>query len=411
MFDWVNGRMELPLGQEESDETFNPDRARRTWREIPVATGGPSRDIQSIRLKLPDGGEGYAITGASEFAGGYPNLRITREVRMEGDEVNLEAETFMTLGEIAPGDLAQAKRDARRLENSGVEVQAPTNIAWRWDMDEDERKEKTAPIIAAYTQAIEFADENDFSPLQSRAMFLENIYEYDAALEDYTLLVEEDPSPWAHHRRAAVLEALGRKGEAIQDLQAAYDLDPQNGTAFGLARMLAYEGRTQEAEELLGFLAIGDDEELTMADTLATVSGLEGEIGDGLLLISDQVDINPGSAEALNSDCWYRGLFNAGLDGAIDLCTRAVERASFAAPPLDSRALVRYRLGMMDEALDDVDAALEMAPHLAASMYLRGVIRMTTGDDGGQEDIAAALRMAPQLEEFYSRHGVVVPPS
>ncbi len=411
MFEWRDGRMEMDVEQGADPSAFNPDRARPAWRDYPVATVGPDRSLFTVRLTLPDGGRGYTLGGETEASGGFGNLRVEREARIEDGVMIARAESFETLGEISPEDLPEARRAARRMENSVLELATPQDVTWRWELDEADRAAKAEPIIAAYTAAIEFADEEDYSPLQSRATFLESIYEYEAALADYTVLANETPSPWAFHRRSAVLEALGRRNEAIMDLQAAYDLDPQNGTAFALARLLAYEGRTTEAEELLAYLAIGDDEELTMADLMATVSGLEGDIENGLTMLADHVDTNPTDAEALNSDCWYRGLFNAGLDDAVALCTRAVERASFAAPPLDSRALVRFRLGMLDEALADIDAALEVAPHLAPSMYLRGVIRLTTGDKAGRDDIATALRISPQLEDFYARHGIVPPSS
>ncbi len=146
-----------------------------------------------------------------------------------------------------------------------------------------------------------------------------------------------------------------------------------------------------------------------MTDLMATVSGLDGDPQDGLELIASEVAEKPANAALLNTDCWYRGLFNVALEDAMDLCTRAVERASYAAPPLDSRALVRFRLGMLDEALADLDAALEVAPHLAPSMYLRGIVRLTAGDDGGEMDIAKALSISPRLARFYEKHGIVPP--
>jgi len=411
MFEWRDGRMELDVEQGIDASSFNPDRARPAWRDLPVATQGPDRSVFEIRMKLPDGGESFVLDGDTSASGGFGNLRVEREAHIEDDLLVARAETFEALGEIAPEDLADARRAARRMQNSKVELASPVDVTWRWELDAEERAARAEPIVAAFTDAIEFADEDDYSALQSRAMFLENIYQYEAALADYTVLADETPSPWVFHRRSAVLEALGRRGEAIADMQAAYDLNPENGTAFALARLLAYDGQIKKAEEVLAYLAVSDEEELTLADLMATVTGLDGQVDEGLTMLADHLGSNPADANALNSDCWYRGLFNVALDDAVALCTRAVERATFAAAPLDSRALVRYRLGMMDEALEDIDAALEVAPHLAPSMYLRGVIRLSTGDEHGTDDIATALGMAPQLEDFYARHGIVPPAS
>lgn len=409
LFEWRDGRMEMDVDQGDLPTGFNPDRARPAWRDIPVATQGPGRELYESALILPDGGEGYSIAGPAEIEGGFGNLRVSSKTNIEDGVMRTKGEVFMTLGEIPADQLTEAKRAARRIEARTVELVTPDDVTWRWELEPAARLSRAEPIIAAYTKAIEFADANDYSPLQSRAMFQEEIYAFEGALEDYNLLVEETPSPWALHRRSNVLAALGREDEAIADLEAAYDLDPQNGTAFAMARLMAYQGRTAEAEELLEYLPVGDDDRLSMADLMATVSGLAGDTDAGLMLIAEEVQDKPTNAEVLNTDCWYRGLFNVALDGAIDNCTRAVERAANAAPALDSRALVRFRLGLLDEAIADLDAALEVAPGLAPSRYLRGVIRLAAGDRSGQADIETALRMAPQLEQFYARHGISPP--
>jgi Flp pilus assembly protein TadD len=73
---------------------------------------------------------------------------------------------------------------------------------------------------------------------------------------------------------------------------------------------------------------------------------------------------------------------------------------------LDSRAMVQFRLGNYDAAIADLDAVLRLAPAVADSRYLRGVVRLRRGDGGGRDDIETALRMAPNLAGFYARHGV-----
>ena len=47
-----------------------------------------------------------------------------------------------------------------------------------------------------------------------------------------------------------------------------------------------------------------------------------------------------------------------------------------------------------------------LAPGLAPSRYLRGIVRLRNGDPAGREDVETALRMAPELADIYGRHGV-----
>ncbi len=407
MFEWRDGRMEMDVETGSDPDNFNPDRARPAWREIPVATPGPGRQLFESRLILPDGGEGYSLAGETSMSDGFANLRIERHARLEGGMLLAMGENFLRLGEIPADELGDAKREARRIENSRVELVTPDDVTWRWELPDEDRLRRAEPILEAYEKAIELAQDDDYGPLQSRAMFLNSIYDFEAALQDFDVLVEETPSPWAYHYRSSILESLGRKEEAIADLRSAYDLDPQNGTAFALSRMLAYAGQVDEAQEILDYLSVGEGEEITMADLMATISGLSGDADEGLALLTDQLADMSANADALNADCWYRGLFSVALDDAVDLCTRAVERAGFVAAPMDSRALVRFRMGELAGALADLNAALEMAPGLAPSRYLRGVVRLASGDVDGSSDIAMALRMAPELESFYARHGIV----
>ena len=73
---------------------------------------------------------------------------------------------------------------------------------------------------------------------------------------------------------------------------------------------------------------------------------------------------------------------------------------------LDSRGLVYFRLGRMEEALADFDAALDQTPDLAASLFMRGVIRKQTGAAGGDADLAAARMIWPRVDEDYARYGI-----
>lgn len=408
-FQWVDGRLEAAIQQGLDGSGFNPDRSRPAWRDIPVATAGPARQRAEMRITLPEGGEGFTIRGTPTASEGFGNIRVERSARIEDGTLVATAETLFRLGEIAPADLPAARRDARRMQANRAQVLAPADVTWRWELEAAERRRRAAPILAAYTRAIDFADEDDIGPLAARAVFLESVYQFEDALADYNRLEQLEPSAWVYQRRSTVLEALGRPAEAIDDMRAAYDLDPANGIAFALAGMLAHEGRIAEAQVLVDGLSVGEEDAVAMADAQATVAGLAGDTLLGQNTMDELVSRRPNNGAVLNNDCWFRGRFAVGLDDALDLCTRAVERSEFAAPSLDSRALVRFRLGQTTEALADLDAALALSPGLSPSIYLRGVIRLTKGDQRGRDDIATALAMSPQIADYYAHYGIRPP--
>lgn len=405
-FSWENGKAVVDAGAGEEGFAFNPNRSRSEWRDIPVATPGPSFARIDLSMKLPYEGRGFSAErpGRQEF--GFANTRVVTNMTLEGDTVRTQVDTWQGLGEVAPQDVAEAKRRVLRLRADTSKLNAPAEVTWRWELDDKQRRAKVAPFVAQYDRAIEFALEDDFGPLMHKAYFLHSMYEFSDALAVYDQLIDVQPSTWAHLQRSEVLLALGRRDDAITDMQAAYDLEPSNDTAFSLAREMAYAGRLAEASEMLEALPVSESELTDYADARAFVTGLAGDMDEALAVLEEALADKPQNADLLNADCWFRGLFNVALDNALASCTRAVERADDPAPALDSRAMVKYRLGDYAAAIGDLDEVLTLAPGIAASRYLRGVARIAKGDKGGQDDIRTALRMEPHLAEFYARHGV-----
>ena len=80
------------------------------------------------------------------------------------------------------------------------------------------------------------------------------------------------------------------------------------------------------------------------------------------------------------------------------------------ASTLDSRGFVYLKLGRLDDAVADFDAALKLSPKLAGSLYARGVVKLKQGSAAaGNADIAAAKLLQADIAEDYARFGVPVP--
>lgn len=74
---------------------------------------------------------------------------------------------------------------------------------------------------------------------------------------------------------------------------------------------------------------------------------------------------------------------------------------------LDSRGLVRLRLGKVAEALADYDAALALLPKQEWSLYGRGLCKLRLGKTvEGNADIAAAFALEPDLAEQAKKYGI-----
>ncbi len=405
-FNFNDGRMENSFRGRNSSARFAPNRIRPKWRDIPVATDGPNRMHLTSRLILPDDGDGFALEGEQDLDDSYARTRIVRKATMDGANVVVSEQLIEDLGEVAVADLAEARRAALRISKADLTLTAPDNAVRRWELSSDEINQRTAEARKRYDLAVAQADDDDFRPLIARAGFFERIYDFENAARDITTVLDVEPTEQLYLQRADLHESLGDLDAAVADAQTAYDLSPASGTAFWQARLLARAGRQAEALDLLDMLPVSEDEMDSMTDTRAIVLGLAGRAEEGRAALAERLEERSNSASLLNAMCWMSGLHELDLDDTLSYCTRGVERSGSPANVLDSRAMVHFRRGDLDAALEDVDAALKLNPELAPSRYLRGLILLAQGDDSGNKQVEMALRQAPELRQRYALYGI-----
>ncbi|MFZ1742898.1 MAG: DUF3857 domain-containing protein [Pontixanthobacter sp.] len=405
-FQFDEGKISLSLGSVGKSEDFSPNRVRPKWRDIPIATSGPARNRMSMEMTLPNNGEGFSLRGTEQLEDSYANSRVVRKSSKIGAVVFIEEEQISRVGEIAVAELPAARQAALRISKADLELDAPADSVWRWELAPKELAARTKKAADAYDFAVEQADLDDFGPLKARARFHWLTYDFASAIKDYNAVIDEEPSEALYLDRASLFESLGKMNDAIADVEAAYELSPENTTAYYLAQMMARAGKADDALSLLDALPVSEDEIDGMVDARSIVLGLAGDVDSGLELISNRLTERSDNPELLNADCWFRALHKVALDDAVSLCNRAVERASSPAPVLDSRAMVHYRRGDLVNALADVDAALKLSPELSASRYLRGIIMLDQGQAEGRRQVQMALRQSPELKDYYALYGI-----
>jgi tetratricopeptide (TPR) repeat protein len=113
-------------------------------------------------------------------------------------------------------------------------------------------------------------------------------------------------------------------------------------------------------------------------------------------------------SSALNERCWARALLGRDLDKALADCNAALRLTPASAQILDSRGLVRLRLGDLNRSITDYDAALKLQPKSSWSLYGRGITKMRKGMiTEGQADIAAATSLQPRIVDEARTFGIV----
>jgi tetratricopeptide (TPR) repeat protein len=96
---------------------------------------------------------------------------------------------------------------------------------------------------------------------------------------------------------------------------------------------------------------------------------------------------------------------------ALADCNQTMRLAPPVVPAtLETRGLVLLKLGRLDEAIADYDAALNIYARSAIGLYSRGVARRKKGDIAGSDtDITAAKAIRPGVGDLFAKWGVSSP--
>ncbi|OJW70360.1 MAG: hypothetical protein BGO57_04695 [Sphingomonadales bacterium 63-6] len=391
-----------------SDFTFAPDRARKAWRDIPVQMSGPFGFRTSVKVILPEGGEGYEVRGREIVDTEIAGTRIKREAVLAKGTLSVEEELYSSLMEVAPADVSAEKAKAARFSAGRLSLRAPENARRQWELSGDKDRKRLAPIEDAYAALIA-RDPEKAQPYLDRATFRSGILDWAGALEDIDAAIAIEPSVNALFSRANLLDRLGRQDEALDAVRKAFELEPTPANALAEAQTMAEIGDVGEALELVDTYEDDFEDQFAAVVVKAQILGMSGKAGEGLKLLEKLLVERPGDPEVLNNLCWHMSVWQVGQDAMLAHCTRAVESGGWSPPVLDSRAMAYFRLGRLEDALADLNAALSNAPGLANSLFMRGIVREKMGDRGGAKDVDLALRMDPTLSKTYARYGIQAP--
>jgi tetratricopeptide (TPR) repeat protein/transglutaminase-like putative cysteine protease len=401
-FERDRGKLEVDLPS--TDFEFNPDRARATWRALPYNVDGPLGLRDEITVVLPDAAEIYSLAGRGTLEEDVARVHVSRSASLAGNRLHIVDESVKLPGEIAPAEIAGEKARAARLRSGDPVLRASAEAARYWQ-HADAGTERLAGLERAYGAIIEVAPDEAWR-WALRGGIREYYPDNEGALADYARAIELEPTAERYASRASLLRNMGRIDEAIEDAAIAFELDPTLDHATALANLDAERGAFDDALAVLDDFDLSGDDRITLLKTKASVLGEAGRLDEGWALLEEALAERPGDADVLDSQCWYMGNWSYALDRALETCDRAVRQSDYAVSPLDSRALVQYRLHKSDAALDDLRAALASDPGYGTSLYLRGVIRLEQGDAQGDQDIAQALRVWGSVGRLFSRFGI-----
>ena len=402
------GRFKTVLDKTISGLGFEPDRTRAEWADIPVAVNDPASGVARWRIRLPDGGKGFALDGDQTLPASLAGRTLSRKVTLEGGELRVEDRSSPDAAEVPAAKVADVRAQVALAKTRLLSALGPEQVVPRWKVvAEAKRSGALKPLLDAYAAAIA-ANPKEVGPWSSRANFYAGIWDWKAALADLDHAIGLQASVALYTQRAGIKSAMGDDKGALADAQAAKTLDPGDATVANLlATYTAHVGQTDAAVAMAAErVARGGSERNGFVTLEAELLGEAGRAAEGVAVLDPVIAKSPGNALLLNSRCWIKGTGNIGLEGALKDCTKAIELAEQPASILDSRAMVYFRMGRMDDALADLNAALEVAPLQSSSLFLRGVIRSKSGDKAAADDLAAARLIWPRVDADYARYGI-----
>jgi tetratricopeptide (TPR) repeat protein len=110
---------------------------------------------------------------------------------------------------------------------------------------------------------------------------------------------------------------------------------------------------------------------------------------------------------ALNGRCWARALSGVDLALALKDCNAALSARPHTPSFLDSRGLVRVRMGDYAKAIADYDEVLAADHKIAWSFYGRGIAKLRLGQkEAGEADVKKAKELESELPEKAKKLGI-----
>jgi tetratricopeptide (TPR) repeat protein len=209
----------------------------------------------------------------------------------------------------------------------------------------------------------------------------------------------------------ACLSALagGHPAQAEQTCGQAIALDPQSASGYKLrGYVYLVEHRYERAsEDFRVAIKIQPDNAENRAGYGQSFSGL-GQFSRAVSEFTRAVALSPRTAAYHAGLCWARAGTGKTLQTALADCTFALALAPGTPGPLNSRALVKLRMGHLREAVADYDAALAVKPLQPSARFGRGLTKLIMGQkEAGIADIREARRADAEIDDLYILLGVL----
>jgi tetratricopeptide (TPR) repeat protein len=492
--DWSNGGL-IPPGS--TYQAISAEkRPEGPFRNAPYMVSHPVFSRQVVTVRLPNGGAGFRTTGG-QFDRTEFGHHMSRAVKLEGDTATIEVLVQSLTNEItaAEADAGRSAADDRQADypriiapagsrltqadqtalaanrptteaawldralafsragdaqgaadaaSQAVQLAPDSSRAWAnrgvyrfWagdragaasdlekavDLDPSDRiamngnaliaaaEDRYQDVVIEMTRALRQEPTDDFAlGMRARAYWAQK--QYDRALRDIDALLAADSGridmKLFRIGTLGLANRLDERETAVTDILRQHP-DDQRVVMF-VAEHRLDTGKAQEAYDLLDSLIVdGETVEPFLLVQRAKAAFALGRLDEAARDFQTVREAHSDDPEMLNDLCWSAALAGAMLDQALQDCDAALKLEPNSPAILDSKARVLLQQGNPSAALEIYDAALAKTPELSASLYGRGLARIALGQTSeGEADKAAALELDPTAADDFKSYAPV----
>jgi len=271
---------------------------------------------------------------------------------------------------------------------------------------------------AASSTGVEVSDEpGDAAGYSRRGMARAGRNDFDHALADLNRACELAPAEATYFYQRGQIRARHNEPKlALADIDQALKLKPDYVDALYMHAQFSFAGGDRDtARRDLDAADAHAPPEADLRIMMARAYERANWLDSAIAQYDAWINYHEADArwpQALAGRCWDRALVGQALSAALDDCNTALKNAQpgseMSIVVLESRGLVRLRLGDFTKAAADYDAALKIKPRNAWALYGRGVVKLRLKQQpAGQTDIDASVALAPKIADDYKKFGIV----
>ena len=267
----------------------------------------------------------------------------------------------------------------------------------------------TDKALTDYSDAIKLDPNASLAFLNRGVLLATRKRAYDRAIQDFDrVLVLEPDNVDALIRRGDAFVQLGNFGRGMGDLDRAVSMAPENPLAY-LMRGLAYGRRGNAIAALQNYDAAlkYDPRNADALSNRAAVYLGQGRLDLAIRDLDLAISLNPQLGLAYNNRGLTRAIAGQDLVQALADCDTALKLMPINLDVRDTRGFIYLKLGDPALALNEYNAALDIDPNRALSLYGRGLAKIKNGDvAGGEADQRAAETINPEVAQQFSMYGL-----